>query len=319
MSNILFIKTSSLGDVIHHMPALTDARRRAPDAHIAWVVEEAFAPLLRLHPAVSEVIPVATRRWRRSMSRLGTVGEMRAFAKALRARHYATIIDTQGLFRSSLIARVARGERHGFDLRSAREPVSMFYDVRHRVDRALHAVTRNRMLTGLALGYTPDARLDYGLDRARLRASAERPYAVLLHGTARREKLMPEEDWVVIGRHLAGRDLDIVLPWYSADEQARALRLAVAIPGARLAEAQGLDRLARVIAAAAIVVGVDTGLLHLAAAVSVPCLGLFVASDPGLTGPIGNGPIRVAGEHGRPPFAAAILPLLDDLLGRSAP
>src|SRR5882672_8726748 len=122
MANILFIKTSSLGDVIHHMPAIAEARRHLPDARFAWVVEEAFAPLVRLHPAVDEVIPVAARRWRRNAFAPGTWREMASFVRTLRQRDYDAIVDTQGLFfKSALIARFARGRRHGYDANSIRE------------------------------------------------------------------------------------------------------------------------------------------------------------------------------------------------------
>src|SRR5690242_16858917 len=134
MSDILFIKTSSLGDVIHHMPAVTEARRKLPEARLSWVVEEAFAPLVRLHPAIDQVIPVAARRWRGAALEPSTWREVRSFVAGLRTRDYNTIVDTQGLlFKSALIARFARGRRHGYDAQSIREPASSWlYDVRHR-------------------------------------------------------------------------------------------------------------------------------------------------------------------------------------------
>src|SRR5438270_7976171 len=157
MSDILFIKTSSLGDVIHHMPAVSDARRHRPQARIGWVVEEAFAPLVRLHGAVDSVIPVASRRWRAEPFSAGTWREIGAFARAMREQPHETVIDAQGLLRSALIARFTRGRKHGYDRASVRESAaSWFYDQRHRVDRELHAITRNRMLTAQALGYAPD-------------------------------------------------------------------------------------------------------------------------------------------------------------------
>src|ERR1700737_3892321 len=122
MANILFIKTSSLGDVIHHMPAIAEARRHLPDARFSWVVEEAFAPLVQLHPAVSEVIPVASRRWRRHAFSWSTGGGIGSCARLLRRRDYDEIVDTQGLvLKSALIARLARGRRHGYDADSIRE------------------------------------------------------------------------------------------------------------------------------------------------------------------------------------------------------
>src|SRR6266851_3955943 len=124
MSKILFIKTSSLGDVIHHMPAVTEARRWRRHAHFAWLVEEAFAPLVRLHPAVDEVIPVAWRRWRKSLFAPATLREIAGNLRGTRARRYADIVDSQGLLRSAIIARLARGRRHGYDRSSIREPLA---------------------------------------------------------------------------------------------------------------------------------------------------------------------------------------------------
>src|SRR5436190_1765182 len=165
MSDILFIKTSSLGDVIHHMPAVSDARKHRPQARIGWVVEEAFAPLVRLHRAVDSVIPVAARRWRAAPLAPATWREVGAFRRAMREQPHETVIDAQGLLRSALITRFARGRRHGYDRDSVRErAASCFYDVHHRVDRALHAIVRNRSLTGHVLGYSPDGPVDFGLD-----------------------------------------------------------------------------------------------------------------------------------------------------------
>lgn len=294
MHGIMFIKTSSLGDVVHHMPAVTDARRRWPDARMTWVVEEAFAPLARLHPAVSEVISVSTRRWRSQLLRGATWNEVSAFKARLRSINAEKVIDTQGLLRSALIARTATGERHGYDASSIREPVaSWFYDVKHKVARDQHAVTRNRLLTGLSLGYSPDATIDYGLVKPPKGDAA--PYAVLLHGTSRAAKEWREVDWIGAGKWLRAHGLDVVLPWGNERERLRCERLAAAIPGSRILERQPLDATAKVIANAALVVGVDTGLLHLAAAYNVPLIAVFLATDPGLTGPVGNGSITVVG------------------------
>lgn len=314
MSNILIIKTSSLGDVVHQMPAMTDLRRARPDVRLAWVVEDAFAPLARLHPAVDAVVPVATRRWRKQLLRGATWREISAFRAALRAVDARTVVDTQGLLRSALIARVAGGERHGYDRDSIREPIaSRFYDVTHRVGRDLHAVTRNRLLTAASLGYEASEAIDYGLVRPPRGDGA--PYVVLLHGTSRASKEWREVDWIGLGKWLAARGFAVLLPWGNAAEEVRAGRLAAAIPSAKVLARQPLDATAKVIAAAALVVGVDTGLLHLAAAYGVPLLAIFLATEPGLTGPVGSGTIAVLGGKGQyPSFVQATTVLEQQVL-----
>jgi heptosyltransferase-1 len=316
MANVLFIKTSSLGDVIHHMPAIVEARRRRPNARIAWVVEEAFAPLVRIHPAVDEVVPVASRRWRHALLRAATWREVGAFARAVRSRADDEVIDTQGLVRTAVISRLARGRRHGYDFASIREPLaSRFYDVRHRVSRDLHAIERNRMLTGLALGYAPEGDIDFGLERANVAGGAGAASAILLHATARPTKQWPEERWIALGRSLAARGLELLLPWGNETERERSERIAAGVPGARVPDRRPVDEIARRVAAARFVVGVDTGLLHLAAALGVPLVGIFVGSEPGLTGPRGRGPIAIVGGKGAMPQADAVLAALDRLVG----
>ena len=308
MGNMLFIKTSSLGDVIHHMPALTDARSARSDATFSWLVEEQFAPLVRLHPAVAEVIPVAWRRWRKSVLAPVTMAELSKIFGAIRARQYDDIVDTQGLLRSALLTRSARGRRHGYDASSIREPLaSLFYDARYRVDRRLHAIERNRILSGLALGYVPQGDPDFGLDRVRFAGGASR-YAVLLHATARAEKQWPEAHWIALGRAL-GHDqgLELVLPWGSESERMRSENIARNVPGARVPERAPLDEVAKTIGGAQFVVGVDTGLLHLAAALSVPLVAIFTGSKPDLTGPVGSGRCSVLGDRGMPPAVSAVL------------
>lgn len=314
MSDILIIKTSSLGDVVHQMPAIADAARALPGLRMSWVVEEAFAPLARLHPSVTEVIPVATRRWRSHLASRVTWREIGDFNTRLREPEFDKVVDTQGLIRSAIIARLAQGERHGYDAQSIREPLaSRFYNVHHSVSRSLHAVTRNRTLTGLSLGYQPVDEIDYGLIKPA--RSGDTPYAVLLHGTSRVSKEWRAEDWIETGRWLQGRGLQPVLPWGTETERQTAERLSSAIPGSRVLPRQSLDLTAGVIAGATVVIGVDTGLLHLAAAYRVPLVGIYVATDPGLTGPVGSGPLRVLGGKSGGPSGRQAIEAAEQLLG----
>jgi lipopolysaccharide heptosyltransferase I len=314
MANILFIKTSSLGDVVHHMPALTDARKAHPDATFSWLVEEAFAPLVRLHPAIDTVIPVASRRWRKSLYAPATIAEIRASFRDIRAQRYDEIVDTQGLLRTAILARAARGVRHGYDASSVREPLaSLFYDVRHRVERDTHAVERNRILSGLALGYAPDEAPDFGLDRARIGKDSTSRYGLLLHATARREKQWPDADWIAFAKLFAQR-FELLLPWGTEAERARSECIAAAVPGARVPDRAPLDQVAKLIAGAQFVVGVDTGLLHLAAALGVPVVAIFAGSKPALTGPMGRGRLSILGDDGKPPSVDAVVEAVETII-----
>ena len=208
----LLVKTSSLGDVIHNLPVATDLRRNFPKITIDWVVEESFADIPRLHPAVRLVLPVALRRWRSQLFARDTRVQWRAFRQALDERHYDVILDTQGLVKSALIGWIARGNRCGYVAEAAREPLAArFYNRRFAIPRNLHAVDRNRWLAAAAFDYPPpdaaDPSLDYGIKAQPLVAQwlPQRPYAVLLSATSRDDKLWAEERWVELGRSLAER------------------------------------------------------------------------------------------------------------------
>jgi heptosyltransferase I len=185
--------------------------------------------------------------------------------------------------------------------------------VRHRVERRQHAVARNRALTGLALGYTPQGEPDYGLA---LQIMGPRPatrYGVLLHATAQPGKEWPVDDWRSLAAELTG-DFDVMLPWGSKIEQRRAAGIASGIARAGVIDRQPLDEVARLIAGASFVVGVDTGLMHLAAALGVPLVAIFTGSEPGLTGPVGPGAIAVLGAKGAPPGVQDVIRAVRELI-----
>jgi len=325
MAEILFIKTSSLGDVVHHMPAITNARRQLPDARMAWVVEEDYVPLARLHPGVDDVIPVATRRWRGNLFAPATWREIVRFRNTVRARSYQAAIDSQGLLRTAIIASSVHGTRHGYDRTSIREPLaSRFYDVCHRVERRAHAIARNRTLCGLALGYEPKQPLDFGLDRVAISraAATAKAYAVLIHGTAQSRKLWADAHWVAVARGVSDRGFDVVLPWGAAAERARSEAI-VAAAGVgqgcdHVPDRRPLDEVAALIAAASFVIGVDTGLVHVAAALGVPLVAIFIDSEPGMTGPMGAGPIAIVGGKRASPEPIEVLQALDRAVRRAS-
>ena len=307
---ILIVKTSSLGDVIHNLPVVTDLRRRWPDAAIDWCVEEGFLAIPRLHPGVGRVLPVAVRRWRKHLLDGGTWSEIAAWRRSLRERDYDAVLDTQGLVKSALIASQAIGPKLGYDAASAREPMAArFYDRHVPVARQLHAVVRNRQLAAGALGYALAGDPDYGIaaPAGSFDWLPRSPYLVFLTATSRDDKLWPEAHWIALGEQLAAKGLAAVLPAGNPAERQRASRLAAAIPGALAAPAMKLPELATLLAGARAVVGVDTGLSHLAVALAVPTVALYTATDPGLTGVLGAGFHRNLGGTGRIPAVAAVV------------
>jgi len=315
MTSILLVKTSSLGDLVHNLPVVCDIHRAVPDAAVDWVVEETYEAIPRLHRGVRSVIPMSVRRWRKSWWRSETRSELQAGIARLRAHRYDAIIDTQGLLKSALVARAARGTRYGLDWASAREPLGWFYDRTFRVPWTMHAVERNRELAARALGYQRVPDVDYGVDARRDAQRASDRYAVLLHSTSAREKLWREDDWVACAEWLAKRDTRVVLPWGCAEERARSERLACRMPHATVPASLSLTEAAGLLAGAQLVIGLDTGLTHLAGALGVPTVAVYVATDPRATGLYGCRRALNAGRERAAPSASEVTGCADAVLG----
>ncbi len=308
--HLLLVKTSSLGDVVHNLPVVSDLLRAFPEAQIDWCVEEAFADIPRLHPGVHDVLPVAIRRWRRALTQCSTWHEMAAFKRRLQQTRYDAVLDTQGLLKSGLITWLAEGERHGYAREVAREPLAACcYHHTYVIPPNAHAVERNRWLAAAAFDYPVDWPLDYGI-RAMPQPfdwlSASR-YAVLLTATSRDDKLWEEDRWTALGNALAAQGLISVLPAGSARERERAERIAARIASAVVVPPLGIAALASLLGGAALTVGVDTGLVHLAAALGTPTIALYTATDPALTGVLATGFFRNLGQTGQAPTVEAVL------------
>ncbi|WP_054913388.1 MULTISPECIES: lipopolysaccharide heptosyltransferase I [Pseudomonas] len=295
---VLIIKTSSLGDVIHTLPALTDAAHALPGIRFDWVVEEGFAEIPSWHPAVDQVIPVAIRRWRKNLWQTLKSGEWKAFKQRLRARKYDLVIDAQGLVKSAWLTRYVKAPVAGLDRYSAREGwASRFYDRRLSVATGQHAVERVRQLFAMALAYDlPEGIGNYGLDLERLQLPPAAPYVVFLHGTTWATKHWPEAYWRELAERMGRRKLEVRLPWGNPAEKARAERIAQGLNNCQVLPKLNLVGVARVLAAAKACVAVDTGLGHLAAALDVPTISLFGPTNPGLTGAYGRTQIHQASD-----------------------
>jgi len=318
---ILLVKTSSLGDVVHNLPVASDLRVRFPAARIDWVVEADFAEIPRMHPAVNEVVPVTLRRWRKQLLRRETWQALAALRTHLRRAAYDYAIDTQGLLKSAVVARLASGTRVGLDWVSSREPLRLFYDRTCRVPWGQHAVTRNRQLAAQALGYTLESPASYGIVAPGLESTLpwagpirDRPYAVLLHATSAQVKLWPEHQWIKLADHLQQRGLTCVLPWGSAAEHARSQRIAGLLEHSVVPPRLSLTGVAALLGRAQIVFGLDTGLSHLAAALGTPTVGIYVTTAPAATGLCGAAGVRNVGGHGEPPALTEVIGAERELL-----
>ncbi|MDZ3994970.1 Lipopolysaccharide heptosyltransferase 1 [Pseudomonas sp. Teo4] len=285
---VLIIKTSSLGDVIHTLPALTDAAHAIPGIRFDWVVEEGFAEIPSWHPAVDQVIPVAIRRWRKNLWQTIKSGEWKAFKQRVRERKYDLVIDAQGLVKSAWLTRYVKAPVAGLDRYSAREGwASRFYDRRLSVAVGQHAVERVRQLFAMALAYDlPEGLGQYGLDLDRLQLPPAAPYVVFLHGTTWATKHWPEAYWRELAERMGQRNLQVRLPWGNPAEKARAERIAQGLKNCQVLPKLNLAGVARVLAAAKACVAVDTGLGHLAAALDVPTISLFGPTNPASPGPM---------------------------------
>lgn len=310
------------------MPMVADILRRYPDAKIDWVVEEAYVSLVRLNRGVRNVIPFALRRWRKTLSSAQTRAEIGSFYHALRRQAYDLVFDTQGLFKTGLVMRMARltpgGKRIGLangTEGSGYEGISrLFHTQSVPVGHRTHAVARARLVAAAAFDYALDSPADFDMQAPQgdpdwLPAT---PYAVFFHGTARAAKQWAPAHWVALAQLLAARGLPVLLPWGSAEEQIAAQQLAAQMPNARVLPKLPMMDAVLLAQRAALAVGVDTGLTHIAAAFNRPTIELYCDSPRWKTEGNWSPNIINLGDLGEAPAVAQVAAALATLLGPAA-
>ncbi|MEX2130171.1 MAG: lipopolysaccharide heptosyltransferase I [Pseudohongiellaceae bacterium] len=290
---VLIVKVSSLGDVLHTLPAVTDAKRAKRDLVFDWVVEESFTEIPAWHTAVDKVIPVAIRRWRKNWIKTWIDGELGEFRRNLKEVHYDLVLDAQGLIKSGIISRMAKGLTIGLSDSTIKEPLAtLFYNKVYSVPWTEHAVDRIRELFSRALQYKYDrTQVDYGIDHERIGinpAATRQKQLVFLHGTTWSSKFWPEAYWRELARIATAKGYEVLIPWGSDDERKRAEYIAAGMDRVRILERQNLTGLAQYLVMATGAIAVDTGLGHLAAALSVPTISLYGATNPKLSGTFGE-------------------------------
>lgn len=300
------------------MPMVADIHRHFPAAQIDWVVEEGYTSLVGLNPHVRKIIPIALRRWRKTLFSAATRAEIGAFRRELQAERYDLVFDTQGLLKTSVVMRMVRlapqGRRIGLANAtegSGYEPISrIFHDQSIPVGLRTHAVTRARLVAAAALGYQLEGQPDFALrppEPARWAWMPEQPYVVFFHGTARAAKQWPQAQWIKLGQALAERGLQILLPWGCAREQEAARQLAAGIPGATVLPALPMMQAVALVQQARLVVGLDTGLTHIAAAYGKPTIELYCDSPRWKTEGNWSPAIINLGDLGAPPSEEDVL------------
>ncbi|MEP6742071.1 MAG: lipopolysaccharide heptosyltransferase I [bacterium] len=295
---VLIVRLSSMGDLVQTLPALTDAARAIPGISFDWIVDESFAQVPGWHGNVETVIPSAFRRWRKNWRRAFKSGEPQQFLRKVRAQKYDFVIDVQCELKSALATRLARGPRYGYDSRAVHEWGAQFaYQKKLFVPKDRHSLQRMRQLLAAALNYEyEENQLDYGIDRSRLGPLAfplpER-FVVFIHSTSWTSKVWPEFYWRDLLNKVTSAGYAVVLPWGDEAERQRAIRIAGGNDKAIVLPQLSISEKAAIISRASATVGLDTGLSHIAAALDIPSITIYGATDPLLVGATGGNQLHL--------------------------
>jgi heptosyltransferase-1 len=330
---ILLVKLSSLGDVLHNLPIVWDLRARLPNAQIDWVVEEGYVHLLQPllsrdgFRGIDHIIPFGLRRWKKNLFKLSTWRQFFSFRKDLQASTYDVVIETQGLLKSAIVCSLARktpnavvaGLANATEF-SGYEPMARyFYNQSVQVPIQCHAVDRSRWVMSAALDWPlidrsdtphfyPTIYTDSLNEHSReVVEGLKQPYVLCFHSTAREAKRWPNADWVALGNELVSKGYQVVFPWGNAAERAVSADLASQIPGALVPNAFSIQEAFAVVAGAALTVGVDTGLTHLAAVLGKPTVEIYCDSPRWKTEGYWSDNIRNVGDIQAPPKVAEVI------------
>jgi heptosyltransferase-1 len=294
---VLLVKTSSMGDLIHTLPALTDASLAIPGIQFDWIVEEAFVDIPSWHSSVQTIIPYALRRWRHTPFQRTTWNEWHDFRNNLQNRCYDLILDAQGLIKSALLTRYSHGIRAGLDKYSSSDAlISHLYHRKISINLKQHGVTRMRDLFSQALDYSlPSNPPDFGLNLKMFQTQhGEEKYLVFLHGTTWQTKLWPEKYWIQLAGLASRAGYQIKIGGLTQEEIERSQRIASNNTNISIIPKTSINEMSKILVNAHAIVAVDTGLGHLAAALGAPIISLYGATDPTLTGAIGPRSIHLA-------------------------
>ena len=287
---VLLIKMSSMGDIFHTFPAITDLKNQIPDLELDWVVEEGFAEIAAWHPAVTKVISISLRKWMKS-GLFSSWNELNRWKSVFKDKNYDLVLDAQGLLKSALVARASGCKNiQGFSAKSAREPIaSFFYAKKHDVNKEQHAVQRTRELFAKTFGYTLDSALNFGINHYFADVEPQPKKLIFIIGTSWTTKLWSSFHWQRLTALALEEGFDVEIMWGSPEERAVADSIIAACPRAtRPQQRMSITAIAEKLVAARGVVGLDTGFSHLAGALETPTIALYGATSPVKVGLIGD-------------------------------
>lgn len=339
--NILIIKLSSLGDVLHNLPIVWDLRAQYPDANIDWVVEEAYVPLIvplltcEEFRGLDHIIPIAFRRWKKDVFSKKTKREFNAFRSELRSTCYDLVIETQGLLKSAIVSRLALRSSGAViaglanaTVGSGYEPMSRwFYTKCVPVPQHCHAVDRSRIVAAASMNvaildnknHPPKfypSKFIAQLTKKNIEISTvfNQPYVLFFHATAGATKRWEEVYWIEIGQILDAKGLRVILPWGNAKEKQVSQRLSMKIPNSVVPEAFTLQQAFSIVVGASMTIGVDTGLTHLSAIMNKQTIEIYCDTPRWKTEGFWSLNIKNLGDVARPPDVKQVLEAIQQLL-----
>ena len=288
---VLLVKLTSMGDLIHLLPALTDAKQARPEIEFTWVADSAFAEVPTWSSSVVNVVKSSHRKWKRNFRKSWRNKEIQTFYQQLRVDKYDLVIDAQSSIKSAVISFLARGKTVGMDKASAREKLAAsFYSKKIAIPKRQHAIARLRQLMAKALDYPlPDTPPDFAIKAVSNRPAIHLPkkYCVFVTNAAWPTKCYPEKYWHELLGYAAKDNLQVLLPWGSAAEHEVVNKLAQGHANAQVLPRLPLTDYIYIFNHAIGAICVDTGLAHLAGALNTPAITLYGTTDPDLIGTTG--------------------------------
>ena len=299
---VLILKLTSMGDLMHALPALTEAEQNIKNISFDWVVDKAFSSVPGWHPAVDKIIKTDHRNWKKQLFSSEPREALNLVKKEINATDYDFVVDMQNNLKSAFLSFLSDHRVTGMDASSSREyPAHWAYSNKVNINKSLHAIDRQKELLASSLGYSPTSDINYGISKVKfLEPAMALParYVVLVQNASWPTKQWPVSSWKDLVKHLDGHGVNVLLPSGNKEELLRAKDIASVSEKATALEILPLNEVAYIIDNADYCICSDTGLAHLSAVVNTPSLTLYGPTDINLIGTKGNNQIHIVGDNG---------------------